>query len=389
MLGLSYFAKSMPATAYVLFLMSHNLDLLQVNLVNAVYMTTLLFAEVPTGLIADLWGRKQSFMLANFLAGAGLLLYFNAHSLIFFVAAEIIIAIGYTCESGAFLAWVIDTAKQTSGYEIDSRIYHWRQWTKNIAGGVGILTGALLAKHSLATPYLVSGSALIAVGLLSGWLIQESRPARLKATTKKMQHLKKLIVLGWQKSRTNPAIRFSLVFGFVLAVGVQALNMQWQPFFKERLGDQLTMGWLFTGALLAISLGNFLANKLLKRLKGQTRTTLVVAMMLTGLAVMGIAKSTWLLMVIAFFLSHEMSRGMIDPIMDRYIHDSIQSAQRASLASISSLGAYLGAIVGLVLSGYLAKQLSIPQTWWLAGIFLVLAALVLFVTHRQKKLLPN
>ena len=103
------FGCSFTFAVYVTFLLSRGLSLLDVNLVNTVYFATILLAEIPTGAIADVYGRKLSYIVSNILVGLGFFVYGNSSSLFGFLLAEIVVAIGATCESGAYQAWLIDS----------------------------------------------------------------------------------------------------------------------------------------------------------------------------------------------------------------------------------------------------------------------------------------
>src|SRR5579862_5509454 len=61
---------------YALFLLSRGLDILQINLVLAVYLTTTCVFEMPTGAFADVIGRKRSFVLSCWLRAVAFGLYF-------------------------------------------------------------------------------------------------------------------------------------------------------------------------------------------------------------------------------------------------------------------------------------------------------------------------
>lgn len=62
--GLYNFSWSFIGPMYALFLLARGLDVLQVNLVSATYLISVFLFEVPTGAVADLVGRKASFLLS-------------------------------------------------------------------------------------------------------------------------------------------------------------------------------------------------------------------------------------------------------------------------------------------------------------------------------------
>ena len=88
-LGIAFFSAT-----YSLFLLAQGLNLFEMNLVNGAFMATLLIAEVPTGAVADTWGRKVSYVASTLLLATSMFAYANAHSFWTCVFAEVIGAIG-------------------------------------------------------------------------------------------------------------------------------------------------------------------------------------------------------------------------------------------------------------------------------------------------------
>ena len=86
------------------------------------------------------------------------------------------------------------------------------------------------------------------------------------------------------------------------------------------------------------------------------------------------------------FLIHEFARGLFAPIKDDYINQSIpqKDSRRATLLSVESMARHLGGIIGLVLSGLIAKFSSIPITWMISGAFLIIATLL--ISEKREKI---
>src|SRR3989344_4988983 len=104
--SVSAFSISFIAAVYVTFLISKGLNLFEVNLVNFVFFTTLFICEIPTGAVADVFGRKVSFVCSCFLYALGMFIYSASNSFWGFALAEMTAAIGNTFASGAFQAWL-------------------------------------------------------------------------------------------------------------------------------------------------------------------------------------------------------------------------------------------------------------------------------------------
>ena len=77
------------------------------------------------------------------------------------------------------------------------------------------------------------------------------------------------------------------------------------------------------------------------------------------------------------FLVHEIGRGVFRPVKDSYLNKWIDAKERATTLSYESLVNHAGGAVGLVISGLLAKYLSIPVAWVAGGSILAVTAISL------------
>jgi MFS family permease len=78
-------------------------------LLNAWFMAWNFLLEVPTGSVADRFGRKLSLCLGSALGVAGTLIYVSAPRIEVFVVGEIVFALSYTLNSGADEALLYDS----------------------------------------------------------------------------------------------------------------------------------------------------------------------------------------------------------------------------------------------------------------------------------------
>src|SRR5687767_15382762 len=103
-----------------LFLLDAGLSNTEAFAANAFFTAGLVLFEVPTGVIADTWGRRTSYLLGTLTLTISTLLYllmwrisapFWAWAL-----ASALLGLGFTFFSGAFQAWLVDALK-AEGYE--------------------------------------------------------------------------------------------------------------------------------------------------------------------------------------------------------------------------------------------------------------------------------
>lgn len=371
------------SATYVTFLLAHDLTLFQVNLVNFFFFTTMFLTEIPTGAIADVYGRKISYLLACLLMGAGLMLYGFSGSFWWFVAAEIVIGIGATFETGAFRAWCVDQVNHHGNAPTTTRLFKAADQVKQASMILGGLAGAVIAeKTTLASPWFVAAAAALTSGLIAFvWMREDYRMA--PKTGEPKPSIKETIVASARFARESKTFRFLALMSVVQLVVVQAPNMFWQPFFKSAVPGQSGLGLLFVGMALTVMLGAQLAEPLLLRLHHNEKRAILVAQAVVGAGLIGTAIAVMPLLAIPLFLVHEVARGMFNPLKDAYLHDSIPSRERATLDSFLSIAHHIGAMAGLLIMGLLADRTSIAVSWFVSGAILI-ASVAVFIRVGKK-----
>ncbi len=87
------FGFGLHFTSYVIFLKSFDLSFLQINMVNFFFMIGVVLMEVPTGIFADIFSRKKSYITGVLICSIGFFSYYLSQTFWAFVFSESIIAI--------------------------------------------------------------------------------------------------------------------------------------------------------------------------------------------------------------------------------------------------------------------------------------------------------
>jgi MFS family permease len=370
-LGISFIAAM-----YVMFLLSHGLNLFEVNLVNFVFFTTLLLFEVPTGVIADTFGRKTSYVLACLGMSLSMLVYGLSNTFIGFVVAEVIGAIAATLASGAFQAWFVDRIR-FFGYkgELD-HFFAREQIFKQGAIIVGAVSGAVAADYNLAIPWFLGALVFAGTGIAALIVLKEEYFKKTAfSIARSIRMIGNTLRTSVQYGLKNGPLRFVLIMGMVQYIALQAPNMQWQPFLSQYFESRTSLGFIFAGISLSIALGALLSKRIRNRMRHPT-SSLIVAQMAIGVGIIGTVLVPGIYLVLLIFLAHEFARGVYRPLKDAYLNSHIPSAERATLLSFDSMGTRLGGMIGLLMSGYLAQSVSIPSAWIISGSILIIGTVL-------------
>lgn len=140
---------------------------------NSWFMVWNFLLEVPTGTIADFFGRRVSLTVGSFVASAGALTYASAPSFTTFLCGEVLLATSMTLMSGADEALAYDSLKaggdEGMAPRILSRMESWK-----LAGIVsGALAGGWIASAGgLRAPMMAQAVPSLLAGMLAFTLVE-------------------------------------------------------------------------------------------------------------------------------------------------------------------------------------------------------------------------
>ncbi len=94
---------------FVPLLQGYGLSMSQVLQTQALFALTVAIFEVPSGYLADIWGRRRAVIVGSLLNGFGFLSLLWADSFVDFLVYEVLLGLGFSLISGADLALLCDS----------------------------------------------------------------------------------------------------------------------------------------------------------------------------------------------------------------------------------------------------------------------------------------
>ena len=206
-----------------IFLLDAGLSNAEAFLANAFFTIGQVIFEIPTGMVADIRGRRTSYILGTLTLAASTLLYLGAwmvHAPFWaWAISSILLGLGYTFFSGATEAWLVD-AMAYSEYkgEMES-VFAKGQAVSGIAMLAGSVAGGFIAQFTnLGVPYILRAAFLIvdfgiAIFFMRDWGFTPEKSINLGADVRKLFNTS--VDLGLRK----PAVRW-IMLGAPFASGV-------------------------------------------------------------------------------------------------------------------------------------------------------------------------
>ncbi|MEU9184798.1 MFS transporter [Streptomyces sp. NPDC048484] len=176
--GLDYFADMLLTVTSILLLQSLGMGSGSVFALIAAVWIVEGVCEIPTGVLADLLGRRVSVALSFVLRAVGYSALFFSGDVYVAAAGVLLAALGGTFASGALEAWAVDETGGTDPRGLD-RLFAEGKIAENAGLVLGTLTGAALGTLDLALPQIVAGvSCTLAAVLSLRFLTGRPRPDR-------------------------------------------------------------------------------------------------------------------------------------------------------------------------------------------------------------------
>ena len=344
---------------WIIFLQDERgLSLTQVGLMEAVFWVSMFIAEVPTGAIADRWGRRTSLALGGFLFTVGTFLFVVAEGFAGLAISYVIMAVAMTLYSGSGHALLFDTLR-TLGRS--------REYEKHVGRSEAMMTGALLGAALFGGPmaglwgleavFFIGAGTMALAGLIALLLREPPRteaefgqdelhaapPSAVDAAAddRSPQGVVSYILDGFRIVLRQRPVFWIILLAGVVTVAYEMPEFFIQPFLRDHglsPSGGLIDGALWSGFIIpgyaAMSIGSLLAAPFVARV-GERRA---IPILMFGGAFLFIPLLLFdHLSIVAPIAILAGIHAAIYPIATGYINRRIRSDQRATVLSIFEL----------------------------------------------------
>ncbi len=372
-----------------IFLLDAGLSNFQAFAANAFFTLGMVVFEVPTGIIADTYGRRVSYLLGALTLAVSTFLYlfmWQIHGPFWgWAVSSVLLGLGYTFFSGATEAWLVDALKATSFKGHLESVFAKGQVASGVAMLTGSIAGGVIAQYSnLGVPYILRSLVLLINFATAFFLMKDLgfSPKKMKAPIAEMRNIFSKSVDHGLK---NPPVRW-IMLAAPFTTGVSFyIFYALQPYLLEMYGDSKAYGIAgLVAAIVALTsiAGGILAPRI-RKLFGRRTTALFVGILITGVLLVVVSQITnfWIALFLIFLWG--LIFASIMPIRQAYLNGIIPSEQRATVLSFDSL---LGSSGGVVIQPALGKSADVwgyPASYALSSLFQFAALPFIYLARRQ------
>jgi MFS transporter, DHA3 family, tetracycline resistance protein len=368
----------------VYFVKSVDLSPLQLVLVGTAMEASIFVFEIPTGVVADTFGRTRSLVIGWAIQGVAMVLVGSVPEYWAIIAGYALWGLGWTFCSGSYEAWITDEV----GVERVGSVFARGMRISYVGALLGMVASVVLAAtFGLAAAVVIGGALMVGLAAYATVSMPEANFRRPEQERGRWRDLLGTARKGGRLVRGHPVL--VLIMGIWLFAGAstEAIDRLWEAHFIRDVGlpslaslDSVYWFGLFgVGSML---IGLVASTVLVKRFgdrpqKAVARMLLVVTVIQLGGALLFGAAGGMAVALSSYWL-YRLTRGLVGPLEMTWLNQNISdSSVRATVISMTGQADAVGQTAGGPVLGAIGNAWGIPAALF-SGAALLVPALGLY-----------
>ena len=333
--GLYAFISSFVLTRgiFLLYLSYRGLTASEIAIYSIILNAMTAFCEVPTGVLGDKIGTRNSVILGCVLLTLHAIIMANTHNHIILIVMGGVEGVAYTFISGsdsALLYEILEEKEEQKEYlSVNSKLLAIQSMTM----GIMIFAGGVIAKYSWEMVYYIQALAMFISVLMLGKITTQGRKNLLLNKGDEQKHINR-----WKKLiKYDPQIVFLIfILGFSICDGIFCGYYNMNQLIFSKVGISVAIiGAFFSASYFINSVAYILVNYILKIINRKQMFIyglILQSIILFALVVVSNKGAFLVISIIACFVPE-----IIFTVADSIIQDYIISEYRATMLSIVSM----------------------------------------------------
>lgn len=382
---------NITSAIWVLYLAFKGMSLIEIGMLESIYHITGLLLEMPTGVLADLYGRKFCVVLGRIVSVISCILMITSSSFWGFAISFILSCASMNLNSGAAEALVYDSLKELGEEEKYKKIWGKLAFVMSIAQGIAVLLGGILADIQFLYAYIF-GMVIQIVALLISFNFNEPHIGNIKSKKGEEQEInreekpkqKNNIILNQLITSINvlkdrKIVLYIIMFSALVGSLQTTVFFYSQQYFSDLSYSKTAIAFICALGSLIEAVSSKYAYQFEKCLKIEGTLICISTVNILALAGLSFLKE----LSIAFFLLTFVTGGLAFTIFSDYINARIPSEYRATILSFDSLCFSIFMICVFPLFGLLAEHIGFSITYGVIAILYIPVMLFLMLKLRK------
>lgn len=358
-------------------------NLIEIGVLESIFHVTSLSMEVPTGLIADLYGRKVSRVLGILSYVIYIVLMITTTNYILLVIAFIFCGLSFTFESGSGEAMVYDSLIKMGEKDKFMKVNGNKEVIYQIASTISLFIGGMMTMVYLELSFHMTLVVML-VALIVIILMKEVTIETKKEKITLVQSFKDHFVVTLKAAFTVKRAFLLIVIGSLFAAPITTLFLYMQNYLQNDGYNFWQIGYVLSAHAFFGALGGYFAFALEKKYK--EKKILYFAPFFIVLGFWAITFDTYIFIpfaLIGFFDS------ILFVVLGDYLNKIIPSNIRASVLSVGGLMFSFIMIIIFPIIGYVGEHYGLRKGFFVLAIIVSIFYVLLIVIMKGNHLVEN
>ena len=341
-------------------------SLTMIAMLGSAMSITLFIFEIPSGYIADRFGRKNSIIVAVIFQLASMFILYSATSFFMIVVSHVVWGLAAAFFSGADSAFLYDSLLVMKKEELYKKVHGKAKFYAEMAVIFSAVTGSLIIKFGIKHTI-----AFTIVGHLASLLVAFSfhepyrhRPIEKMPLKKELSQLMDIV----SRSLRHGKLLGLFIYSFIVMGVSNTIFFMYQPYFRATSLPLYYYGYVFAAFSIFTAFASLKAHDIEKRIGIFSSLLLMPLFMVFSL--LG-ASLSFVWFGFMFFFFREVVRGFSYPILNDYTNKVTESSERATVLSIRSMFSRMGLTVILLVFGLFSDAHGLRIVFLAMGLILL------------------
>jgi len=351
----------------ILFFLLNNLNFTQIGILASALAITALILEVPSGVFADLYGRRTALIISSIVGTASMVFYLIGTNFHYFLVATVLFGIAMAFTSGTRSALLYDTLAKL-GKENQYKKYNGRSFFySHIASALILLVIPVIYIINERIPFAIA--VVFYAGAFVTTLLMVEPPIEKEIGSS----FKSIISSSRNEIKKSRGLFLFILLASLTAAFIYATNEYYQPLLIIAELPVTYFGLVYFGKRLSFAIGAELSHRLEKVLKTGFSILLIGSLII--LAYLGSFVGAGAVLIAAVIL-FSFVESPVKIILGDEVNKRTSSKNRSTVISFGAFIQKMALALLALLYGVLADVIGIQE---LFGIGIVLFVIV-FVT---------
>ncbi len=358
-----------------LFYIASQVPIAEFSIIMSVFALTILVLEIPSGVVADMIGRKRTLLLsrAMYIMEIFILAFFNGFWP--FLMAKVLSGIGVSLFSGTRSALLYETLKKLGREREHKRVSGNINIVTSISMAFVLIIGAFLFSLDPKLPALAS-LPFVLFGFVLTFFLEEPYKPKGASFRNAFRHLSE----GLGHFRRNRALKAIAIYSVPPAVAIH-IAMSMSSFYLEAVLIPVSLIGVvaFVGSFFKV-FGSRRADTLEDRIGEGGALYLMQALVIAGTFLMALMVPYVGALV---YLLIPLAAGFMEVLVNHYMNCHVVPTHRATMLSIRNMLDNLGIFILFPVVGYVTQSGTITQSYSIV-LFVMIAGLAAFQLYRSR-----